>query len=503
MESKALSILTVVNDFLTELNVKSYIVGGFVRDVLLCRDTADIDIAIDSDALEVSSKLAVELNGRYVPLDEVNKVGRVVLSGGAWSSLGKQWHLDISTIEDDIEKDLGRRDFAINAMAVAINTIISHQFSVGAIKSDIKPVGLIDPFDGWEDMKRGSVRVVSAAAFETDSARLLRAVRLAVDLGFTIDGYTASIIRHNSHLITGVAGERIREEFLRLLSPIGTQELLLYLDELGLLTNIIPELARTKDSAQPKEHFWDVFHHTVRAVAAIDFLLRRDKWEYVDEKVLSVVPWSPMLAQHFEQEVSHGSTRRIIMKLAALLHDIAKPLTKTIETDGRMRFLGHAGAGATMASDIMKRMRFSAKEIGLVEIMVKYHLRPVQMGQGIYPTDRAIYRYFRDTADAGIDILFLSLADHLATRGPDLDLGGWREHSHVVEYVLAKRFEQENLVVSPKLVSGHDLLDTFGLSPGPKVGEILESVREAQVAGEVITREDALAFVRKELLKKK
>ena len=133
-----------------------------------------------------------------------------------------------------------------------------------------------------------------------------------------------------------------------------------------------------------------------------------------------------------------------------------------------MRFLGHAKLGAAMAVDILERLRFSSKEVRLVEVMVREHLRPGQMSQGGLPTHRAIYRYFRDTGEAGIDILFLSLADHLATRGPELNLAGCKEHARLVEYVLSQHFEQEKLVIPPKLVDGHDIINIFGLKSGTK-----------------------------------
>ena len=127
--------------------------------------------------------------------------------------------------------------------------------------------------------------------------------------------------------------------------------------------------------------------------------------------------------------------------------------------------------------------------------MVRHHLRPMQLSQYGVPSRRAIYRYFRDTGEAGIDILFLSLADHLATRGQHLDLAEWQEHAQLVEYVLARHFEEESLTVPPKLIDGHDLINIFGLSPGPEIRQILEAVREAQAAGEVTTREEALACI--------
>jgi len=275
------------------------------------------------------------------------------------------------------------------------------------------------------------------------------------------------------------------------------------MDDLGLVTATIPELAQANGVNQPEEHFWDVFDHSVETVVAIDFLLHEGTWEYAGDEVLALIPWAAKLAQHFGLEVSSGSTRRVLLKLAALLHDVAKPQTKTIEADGRIRFLGHAKEGAAIAIDILERLRFSTKEIKLVETMVRYHLRPVQMSHGGLPTRRAIYRYFRDAGEAGIDTLFLSLADHLATRGPHLEQALWQEHAQTVEYILYQRFQEESLVSPPKLVDGHDIINIFGLSPGPRIGELIEAVREAQAAGELATREAALSHINHLLNKEK
>jgi len=460
--------------------------------MLLRRDTADIDIAVAADALKVAAKVATALGGRYVLLDEVNGVGRVVLSSEEAPSAKGQWYLDFSTVKGNIEDDLARRDFTIDAIAV----------DLGRLGKDYTDVQVIDPFNGWGDLKRGIIRAVTDTAFESDPARLLRAVRLAAELGFSIDNETEALIRRYHHLVAGVAGERIREELLRLLVVAQAGQLLPYLEELSLLTTVIPELAQAKGVNQPKEHFWDVFDHSIQTVAATDFLLRQGDWQYANEKVLAVAPWSVGLAEHFDNEVSSGSTRRLLLKLAALLHDIAKPQTKAIYDSGRIRFLGHASEGAAITANILERLRFSGKEIKLVEIMVRHHLRPMQMAHNGLPSHRAIYRYFRDTGDTGIDILFLSLADHLATRGPHLNLASWQEHAQMVDYVLAQRLEQVSLIVPPRLVDGHDLIKIFGMSPGPKIGQILETVREAQAAGELTTKQEALLYIREHLLTK-
>ena len=495
-------LLTRVSNFLTEQGIQSYLIGGFVRDLLLARDTADIDIAVAADALEIAPKVAAALGGKYVLLDEVNGVGRVVLVNQEDTSTRGKWELDFSTLKGSIEKDLAQRDFTIDAMAIDLEEIVSHPLppSEGRDleKRDKVPLGftvLIDPFKGWDDIQKGVIRVVTETAFPSDPVRLLRAVRLAAELDFTVDTETETLIRRYCQLITGVAGERVREELLLLLAMPQAGQLLAYLDELGLLTAVIPELAQAKGVQQPRVHFWDVFDHSIKTVIAVDFLLGQGTWEYAGEEVLAAVPWSDALSQHFDRGVSSGSTRRSTLKLAALLHDVAKPQTKAVDESGRARFLGHAKEGAAIAVSILERLRFSAKEIKQVEVMVRHHLRPTQLSQYEVPSRRAIYRYFRDAGEAGVDILFLSLADHLATRGQHLDMAEWQEHAQMVEYVLARHFEEESLTVPPKLIDGHDLINVFGLSPGPEIGQILEVVREAQAAGEVTTRQEALAYI--------
>lgn len=479
-------LLSRVSSLLAKQEIQAYVVGGFVRDVLLRREVADIDIVVTPDALEIAPKVATALGGKYVLLDKVNELGRVVLSDKQAPAVQGQWVLDFSTFKGNIEQDLARRDFTIDAMAIELEKFVGQS---------LEPSLLTDPFNGWNDLRHGLIRTVTDTAFKSDPARLLRAVRLASELGFSIDSNTEALIHRHSDLVARVAGERIREEVLQLLAVSQIGQSLYYLAELGLLAAVIPELTQAKGSEQPKEHFWDVFDHSIETVAAVGFLLRQGAWKYGSEEVLAIAPWSASLCQYFGREVSSGSTRGLLLKLAALLHDIAKPQTRAIDANGRLRFLGHAQEGAAVVADILERLRFSAKEIKLVEIIVRHHLRPVQMSQVGLPSHRAIYRYFRDTGEAGIDTLFFTLADHLATRGPHLNLAQWQEHTQLIKYVLTQRFEQESLVVPPKLVDGHDLVNIFGMSPGPKVGEILESVREAQAAGELSTRQEALSYV--------
>jgi poly(A) polymerase len=480
-----LGLLTKVSAIATQHNAPAYVVGGFVRDWLLERETKDIDIAVGGDALSIAQDVARAIDGRYVLLDEANSVTRVVVTED-----DEPWHLDFTSFSGNIQDDLARRDFTIDAMAVELQGFIS-----GSAQ-------LIDPFSGESDLRKRLVRAMSQQVFEEDAARLLRGVRLAAELGFKIEPQTEVLIRQNCQLIRLVSGERLREELVRMLALPGSADLVRYLDKLGLLTEIIPELKEMKGAEQPKEHYWDVFDHSVETVATVEFLLRESLWKYGKEDLLKVTPWSEEISRHFDEEVSSGSNRRLCLKLGGLLHDIAKPATKTVDETGRTRFFGHTKQGAAMAAASLERLRFSNREVKLVENLVYHHLRPVQMANDDLPTSRAIYRYFRDTEGAGIDVLFLALADYLATCGPRLDVEEWRQHNRLIKYILAEHSKQEAEVLPVKLIDGHDLMSIFGLKPGRLLGELLAEVREAQAAGELNAREEAIELVRRELEKR-
>ena len=474
--SRTIPILKTVSDFLAESGINSYLVGGALRDMVLGRDTVDLDIAVEGEALEIARRAASALSGKYVPLDEVNGVARVVLAGKP------HWQLDLTGIKGGIEPDLGRRDFTVCAMAVDLSRMGN------------EPLPIIDPFHGLDDLKKGIIRVVADDVFQQDPLRLLRAVRLAGELGFNIERHTEDLIQRDGHLISQVAGERIREELLRILAVPGDSRLWKYLDRLGLVTGLFPELEVSRGVTQPMEHHWDIFDHSLMTVAAAGFLLRQGGWEYASKEVLEMVPWSPRLEKYFKAEVSHGSTRATLLKLSALLHDVAKAETRTITEKGRIRFLGHAILGATVANGILNRLRFSNREIKLVETQVKHHLRPTQMSNGGLPSRRAIYRYFRDVGEAGLDTLYLSLADHLAARGPGLDISEWRRHNEVVDYVIRQHFEEPCLTRPSGIINGRDLMRAFSLDPGPRIGELLEAVNEARAAGELGSKEEALSY---------
>jgi len=470
------SLLESVNLFLSSKKVEFYLVGGWVRDQLLGRPSCDIDLAVSEEAEELAREFAGESRGKFVLLDEVSQVARVVFPE-------KGLHLDFATFHSSIEEDLLRRDFTVNAIALK-----PHDFLKGVLCP-------IDPFGGQQDLRKKLIRAVSPKIFREDPGRLLRAVRLAAELDFEVEENTRRLIQQDRELIRLTAAERIHEELMKLLETPNSARWLYELDHLGLLLLLFPELQEGKGVEQPPEHAFDVFEHQLQTVAAVERLLQGLR---AGDKFLKDFPLASKFKDYFEEQIS-GHPRFVLLKLAALLHDVAKPRTKTQE-QGRIRFLGHAKEGAKLASAMLERLRFSSHEKKLISKMVEHHLRPGQLANlDEPPTHRAIYRYFRDVGEVAIDTLFLSLADHLATRGPRLDPEGWRKHLAGTQWLVARRLEEESRVIPPKLINGHDLIARFDLQPGPKIGKLLELVREAQAEGKVKTKEEALELVRKEL----
>lgn len=475
-------LLAQARVFLAARRIEGYLVGGFVRDGLLGCPSRDLDLAVAGDARDLAQGLARVLDGRYVLLDETHQVvARVVVSSG--------FQLDLATMRGTIAQDLAQRDFTVDALAISLTDL------------ELTTPTIIDPFEGQRDLAARTIRALGEDCLVGDPLRLLRGVRLAAELDFSLEEQTRLWMKQHGPRLGRVAPERITAELSMLLSLVGAAPWLRTLDELGFLDIIIPELAVTRGAAQPQEHHWDVLQHSLATVAAVEALLGGPVPGWLPQQALSrqlgLTHWAE-IQQHLQEEVAGGRPRIVILKLAALLHDVAKPQTKTVEPSGRVRFFGHPKEGAEIAAAILERLRFSTKEVRQVAAMVENHLRPGQLGDD-RPTLRAVHRYFRDLEEAALDTLVLGLADHLATRGPSLDLAAWQEHLAQVDYLLSCYFGAPEVVRPSKLVDGHRIMERFGLGPGPLIGQLLTRVREAQAQGEVRSQEEALALIAKEL----
>ena len=475
---ETLHIVSRVAALLSERGVRAYIVGGAVRDGLRRRKTSDVDIVLDADAYVAAEAIADSLDGHFVPLDPVRDIVRVVI--GEESPVV----VDLARLTGgSIDADLRRRDFTMDAIAIDLDSVIAGHWD------------LIDPLDGAGDVQARIIRAVSDEIFSDDPLRLLRAARLAAETGFSIDPDTRSLIRRDAALLTRSAPERIREELFRTLAVPGTRQSIELMDDLGLLTIVVPEFDAAKGVVQPKEHYYDVFGHLVASAGYVDQILTsRFEYDFVGE----MMPRFDGFDAHFAQETVDGHSKGTLLKLTALLHDIAKPQTRTVEPTGRVRFFGHSEKGEEVVGPILNRLRVGRRGIRHVRTMVRYHLRPGQMAaKGDLPTNRAIHRFYRDLGNAALDTLYLSMADFLAAIGPRLTPDEFDEHAKVIRHTLAVG-PQKQVVRDPAslLLTGHDVMRELQLEPGPLVGELLGVVSKAEARGRVATRTEALELAR-------
>ena len=465
-----------VREFFVPRDLRAYLVGGAVRDALLGRKTEDLDVAVETTGprlLELARDLADVLEGRYVLLHHEMGAARVVLPDGPL--------IDLIAAPHGIAQDLGRRDFTVNAMAVPLDEMDSGD----------RRVDVIDLHDGRADLAAGILRAVSPEAFDDDPVRLIRAPRFAAQLRLTVSEETRNVIRSKAMILERSSPERVRDELLKIFAAPRVVESIRALDDLGLLSVVLPELDEARNVSQPKEHYWDVFNHCVETVGKVEAILgqRPDSQDWV----LSLVPTFPDMDSYFEERISDGHSRSTLVRLSGLVHDIAKPATKTTEENGRIRFLGHHKVGAEVVDGILERLRFGTRGRQFVKGIVRHHLRPKQMAEpGAMPSRRALFRYYRVVGDAAIATLYLNMADYLAARGPLLERDEWREHSDLMAYILNATFETP---AAPRLINGSDVMDEFAIGPGPLVGKLLDAVTEAQAGGEVETRDDAMRLV--------
>jgi len=470
--------------------VRVWLVGGAVRDALLGQPVHDWDFAVNRNALGLARAVADALGGAYFPLDAERGTGRVILA----AEDGTHLELDFAVLRGaSLEADLLARDFTINAMVLDETSV------------------LIDPLGGQADLEAGRIRATNEHIFQDDPVRLLRAVRMEAELGFEIEPQTAVWMRRDAPLLALPSAERVRDEFARGTAVPGASTYLHRLDEFGLLPHVAPELELLKPVTQSPPHRFDVWSHTLLVVDTLERVVAAVTGQEVGPRALADAPpavWGDLarvlgqfagdMTAHLAVEVSGGRDRALLLKLAALLHDIGKPETWSQGEDGRIHFYNHEPVGARIAAARLRALRFSRDEVERVCVMVRGHLRPAHLARAERITRRAVYRYFRATGDAGVEVVLLSLADHLATWGPNLQERRWARRLEMAEVLLTHYFEHhEETVAPPPLVTGHDLMAELGLGEGPEIGRLLEALREAQAAGEVRTREEALALARR------
>ncbi len=481
--------------WLARQGVNAYLVGGWVRDRLLGRRSYDLDVAMEAGGMALARRLADHFGGAYHALDHERDTGRAILH----PSEGRPLWVDVARFRGaDLAADLADRDFTINALAVAVWA----------------PDEIIDLHNGLRDLEEGLIRPVSEWSIRRDPLRALRAIRQSAQLGFRPAPETEALIRSDGIGLVEVAGERVRDEMARLLALPRAAPYLERMDRLGLLTLVLPELEPLRSLEQSPPHYLPVLAHSLATVDTLEQMLSfllvdaapgvegrpgaPDREPVPAPPIPEVLaPFAGRLEEHLAMPLGSDRPRLVTLKLAALLHDAGKAVARSVDESGRIRAFGHDREGAGIARAALHRLRFNRAEERLAETIVRHHMRPLLLADQGHVSERAVYRFFRDTGEAGPDVLLHALADRGAVYGLPARDEPWLRLVSLAARMFADYWQRPRERVSPPtLVSGHDLMREFGLRPGPHIGELLEAVREAQVAGEVQSVAEALTLVR-------
>jgi poly(A) polymerase len=447
---------------------RAWLVGGALRDRLLGRPTPDLDVVVDGDVRAAARRLGRGLGGASFELSD---------QFGAWRVVAREtgWQVDITPLQGgSLEADLGARDLTVNAMA--------------------EPLGggdLVDPFGGARDLAERRLRMVSPAAFVADPLRTIRVARLATELGFAVDPSTADNVRAHAGGLRDVSPERVFAELRRIVTADEAVSGMELVEELDLTDGVLPELTALRGVEQTAYHHRDVHGHTLEVLqAAID--LERDPAAALGDALAE--PVRALLAEPLADQLTRGGA----MRFGALLHDSAKPRTRTEFPDGRIGFPHHDEEGAEMARAALARLRASERLRAHVAALTRHHLRLGFLVHDMPLDRRAIYRYLVACEPVEADVTLLSVADRLATRGRKADEAIAR-HLELARQVLAEALARRAAGPQPPLVRGDELAAELGIARGPRLGELLARIAEARFAGEVSTRDEALALAREAL----
>ena len=470
--------MNIKDDFILKDINEGYLVGGSIRD-LGRQEFHDRDITI-KNAEEFAKKIAEKWDAAFVTLDCENKIYRVVLRD-------KINYLDISELQgQSIEEDLRRRDFTINAIAY-----------------DLKAEKFIDVTGGLEDLKKGVLRHIKDENFEDDPLRILRAFRFMATTGFQMTTVLEAALKKYLPLALKPARKRISYELMKLFGGRYSDKALLKMDEFGLLEKLFPCVKEMKLVPPNTHHHLDLFHHVVETVRQI---------EVIYENI------GPEEKEHLDSVDFGGFPRINHLKLAGFLHDIGKYSTWTIENgkcggkydrseclydkpecfgcNARHRFIKHDDAGSKMVVPFLKDLKFSKKQIEYISSMIKNHIYPSNVIIAPDLNEKVMMRYIRKMEDNVIDNIVLAQADRLSARGIDVtdemvsaNINGLNK---LLKFYLLKR---ESLKPLEKLLDGKEIMDILGINPSAELGRIVNLLKEAQINGEVITREDAIRFI--------
>ena len=442
---------------------RAWLVGGAVRDAILGRPTFDLDVAVEGDVAAAARSLARTARGPVFELSD---------AFGSWRVMARNrgWQVDLSPLRGgSLEADLALRDFTVNAIAEPLE---------GGAR--------VDPHGGVRDLAAGCLRAVGREAFADDPLRVVRLVRLAAELGLGADPATCALARTSAPGAATVAQERVLAELKHIVAGDGVVASLALMDDLGLTAAILPELHALHGVDQNRYHHADVYAHTIEVLERA-MELQADPGATFGAAHADAV--RAVLAEPLAEDVDRGFGLRI----GALLHDVAKPVTLGRRDDGTPTFLGHDSAGAELSREILTRLRAGEKLKAHAAGLARHHLRLGFLVHERPLARRALYRYLRATEPVEVDVTLLSVADRLATRGRKAP-ESIAKHLELAREVLPAALQWRTQGRRVPLVRGDALATELGLADGREIGRLLAEIDEAHFAGEIATPQEAVAL---------
>jgi tRNA nucleotidyltransferase/poly(A) polymerase len=379
-------------------------------------------------------------------------------------------------------------------------------FSINAIGVELIDLEIVDHAAGLADLNAGIVRAITPNALLNDPVRALRAVRLAHQFGMAIAPATLDLMRAAAGVLLQPSAERLRDALFEIFELPHATAALQQLDELTLLVPLFPEIEPMRAQQQSEPHRFTVLEHTWWVMRTLDK-------EILDLR-FSILDWQSGDAQSFQNPKSEIQniqslisildtpistfSRAALLRYAALLHDCAKPRTVSVDAGGRIHFYGHEGLGAEMSMARSRALRLSGDEAAFVKTLIAHHMRPNQMARlPAQPTPRALYRFFRDAGEAAPLLALFAVADCTGKRGDATTEEDCAPSRRIAALLLDHYYNRFAPSIAPQpLVTGRDLLE-MGMAPGRRVGEVLEALREAQMSGELHSRDEALEAARR------
>jgi poly(A) polymerase len=446
---------------------QAWIVGGAVRDAILGRAVVDLDLAVAGDEAQAARRLAAGSGG---PAFELSA------EFGTWRALSgdRSWHVDVTRLRaPSIEADLMRRDFTANAVAVALDDLGG-------------PV--IDPSGGIGDISARSLRVVSERSFTDDPLRILRAARLAAELGFEIEPATLTLARAAAELAAEPAGERQLAELRGTLAGPDPLRGLRLLDELGATAAVLPEVAALRGVEQNRNHHLDVYDHTIEVLTNV-LAVERDLDRFAGAAGPGV---RALLAEPLADEMTRGDA----LRFGALLHDIGKPATREEHEGGLVSFVGHDREGGKLIRELCGRLKASRALSRHLEALALHHLHLGFMTHERPLSRRRLYEYLKLCDPVAADVTLLTVADRLSALGggPTASREMIEAHLELAREVLPAALEWYREGPPRVPIAGDELAAEVGIDPGPELGRLLDEIEAAVFAGEVRTAEQAVEY---------